>query len=87
MLNILIQKTKDRIKKTSSQIKDADGKAIWSVDIKLDGAKKGYGIGKNMKDATQLASLNFFKSVFPPSTTWNGAVKIVRESTNPLPSS
>jgi len=50
----------------------------------MDGEKVGYGVDKTVKDAAHLACLNLFKNLLPPGTTWNGAVKIIRENKDPL---
>ena len=50
----------------------------------MDGEKVGYGVEKTIKDAANLACLNLFKNLLPPGTTWNGAVKIIRENKDPL---
>lgn len=85
LLNILKQKSKCKIKPSQSQSKNAaDGTIDWTVQIKIDDAQVGQGSSKTIKEAENLAALDMFKRLFPAGTTWNGAIKLVREHADPL---
>ena len=83
LLNILKQKCKDRFEVSPSSLKEGSIQK-WKVIITIDGKPKGEGYDTNKPNAKQLASLNMLWNILPKGTTWNGAIKHITESKDPL---
>lgn len=71
--------------KTFDRQQDGNTTIMWHSQVYLDNNVVGEGaIDKQKKISQSKAILLFFKSFFPPASTWLDVVELIKREKNPI---